>query len=312
MTKPIRRAAICGRGAVGLTMATFLRKAQSQNDLEYFGFIADPDRTERYRTSPLFINSRPVDFQYLSSLDQAEPMDFVLFSCKSPALETAMEEAAPFIDDDTLLLSALNGMSSEERLQKRFPNNRVIHTIAQKMDSKYDPKAQALTFSTPGELVVGVVDPSLNESLDAVCALFDSCGLPYVRSEQILRDQASKLMANCGINQVCAAYGKTYGQVLSDPEYRALLKDAMNETRTVLAARDLDPGEEKVDEWVEAFDLLDPDSMPSMAQDVLYGRTMEMDLFSGSIVPQAKALGIETPILEDLYRLLEEKGNAHD
>ena len=308
----IRRAAIIGRGAVGLTMASFLEQGRQQGVLDEFVFIADPDRVSRYRNTPLEINDQPIDFHYLSTDENKPEMDLVLFTCKSFALEEAMEEAAPFIDVHTIVMSALNGMNSEEHLQKRFPKNRVIHTIAQKMDSGYDPKAQKMTFTKPGELVIGVIDPSLDESLDEVCVLFDACGLPYIRSEQILKDQASKLMANCGINQVCAAYGKTYGQVVSDPDLRALLKGAMNETRKVLALRDLDPGEEKVDAWVAAFEALDPDSRPSMAQDVLYGRPMEMDLFSGSVVPIARENGIEVPILEDLYERLKRKGELHD
>jgi len=47
---------------------------------------------------------------------------------------------------------------------------------------------------------------------------------------------------------------------------------------------------------------LSNEGMPSMRQDIIAHRKTELSLFSGTVVPIAKKLGIQTPVLEDLAR----------
>lgn len=306
-TPDLQRVYLCGRGAVGLVYGDLFDQALSE---ENFAFLCDPKRAARYRAQPVSINGQPRIFRYLAS-DPENPKtdqpkaDLILFACKSYSLDEAMEEAAPFIDEHTLLMSAINGISSESRLQERFPDNPVIHTIAQGMDACYDAAGQSETFTTRGELVFGAADPERAVWAEAVEELFLRCAIPYRHSREILLDQYRKLMLNCGINQVCAAYDATYGDVSSDPTLHSLFVQAMEEARTVMAALGQDPGQEALKAWDARIATLDPDSMPSMAQDMLAGRPVELDLFSGTIVPQAERLHLDVPVLKDLQQKIQ-------
>lgn len=293
---------LVGRGAVGLTMGDLLA---SQPDKVDFAFVVDEKRKARYQSTPLLFNGQPRDFVYESQ--PQKPADVLLLACKSYSLPEAMELAASWIDDHTILMSALNGISSEQQLQARFPANPVIHTIAQNMDSLYDSKAGTLTFTRRGELVFGAADPGLEGAADTVEALLKACHVPARRSACIEKEQGGKLMANCGLNQLCALYDLGYGEIANDPHWNALFVQAMEETRQVLAAWGRDPGTEVIAAWQKTLPLLQPDSMPSMAQDMKAGRPIELDLFSLKVLEMGKAVGIKTPLLETLAQGLLQK-----
>lgn len=112
-------------------------------------------------------------------------------------------------------------------------------------------------------------------------------------------------MFNCGINQVCAAYQVTYGMVAQIPQYHQIFCQAMEEARMVLNQKGYAITEDMLNDWVKRVETFDPDSMPSMAQDLQYQRTVELDLFAGTIIPWAKQCGVRVKVMEDLKQRIE-------
>lgn len=295
---------VCGRGAVGLTLGD-----QLANHLDNFSFIVDKDRKNRYINQTVKVNGKPISYCYLSGEDSTDQntADLVFFACKFYDLNKAMDDAAPFIGPRTILMSGINGVESEACLQKRFPESPIVHTIAQNMDSVYDSKKQELHFTTPGEIVFGFAQDSLKCYADQVEELFLACEVPYIYSSDILLDQYRKLMFNCGINQVCAAFDVTYGEVAKNPKLLALFRQAMEEARIVIAAVGKDPGKEALENWVQKISTFSYDSLPSMAQDLRAGRWVELELFAGTIISMAATTGIEIPVTTELAQRILEK-----
>lgn len=305
MERSIQNVCICGRGAVGLTFGELF---QQYLGADHFAFIVDQERKIRYQKQIVTINDQPTKFRYIcpeSQEDRAFQADLVIFACKSYSLDQAMQQAKPFLHEKTILMSAINGMASEDRLEKQFPLLEVIHTIAQNMDTRYDPANQNAKLTTRGELVFGAVDEKREASANLVQDVFERCHIPYKRSQCILFDQANKLMFNCGINQVCAAYQVTYGRVAQTEKYNRIFRMAMEEARVVLNRKGHALTREMLNAWADRVATFDPDSMPSMAQDVQFKRPVELDLFAGTIIPWAKQCGVCVPIMEDLKARIE-------
>jgi len=304
--KPIKKVLIAGRGSVGITEGLILNDALNEdrtNDDQSakvnFAFVADPERINRYRNEPLIVDGKPVFFPYVSKEEEFGKADLILIASKYGALPMVMEEIAPFVDKNTILMSAINGIVSEDDLRRRFPENAVLRTIAQKMDSVYS--GNQMNHTQTGELVFGADDPSQHEAQEKVRELFERCHLPYVLSEDILYDQWNKLMLNCAINEICAAYDAGYGDVMNQPELFELFMKSMEEVRQTAIAARIDLKAEELGKWVDAIKKLAYDALPSMAQDVRAGRVSELSLFAGTIVPLAHEHGIDVPVLEDLY-----------
>ena len=172
----------------------------------------------------------------------------------------------------------------------------MIRTIVQGMDTVY--LEGACRYTHIGEILIGPEKPEDEAAVNKLKAFFDSIEMPCRVCQDIVREQWNKLMLNCGVNQICAAQGCGYGGVTGP--YRARFIRVMQEVRAVANARGIALTDEDIETWLKVCEGLDPDSMPSMAQDIRAGRRTELPLFSGTVVPMAAALGIPVPELERL------------
>ncbi|WP_300921290.1 ketopantoate reductase family protein [uncultured Dubosiella sp.] len=293
----IKKVLVAGRGAVGGLFGSLIEQKIGSD----FAFLCDEKRKQKYDTIPYTINGVEKKYNYAVPASPC-PVDLILITTKAGAFHEAAEMIRPFLKEDTILISGLNGIESDELLMKTF-DQPVIRAISQKMDARY--QNNTLTYTQTGELVIGMERKEQRESFERLIRFFDRIGFPYVNSKDIVHDQYSKLMLNCGINQVCAAYRITYGKTVNDPQYRKLFIDVMKETRDILSKYGVYITDHEIAAWVKAIEALDPDSMPSMAQDILAERKTERDLFSGTIIRMAEEKGVSAPLNEQLYEQIE-------
>ncbi len=289
----IEKVLVVGRGAVGGLFGSLIEEKVG-ND---FAFLVDEKRKQRYEASEYRINGVSRIFSYVTNRD-AYPVDLVLITTKMKDFDAALTMIEPFLKEDTILISGLNGIVSDDLLMERYPKP-VIRAISQKMDAKYE--GDSLSYTKTGELVIGMEKSGQEESFAKLCAFFDRIDFPYVVSNDIIHDQYSKLMLNCAINQICAVYQCTYGKVCSHPLLYDLFYKTMKEVQHVFAAYEVAIDDQEINAWIETIQNLDPNSMPSMAQDRLARRKSEVMLFSGTLIPMAEKKGIETPFLSMLY-----------
>ena len=269
---------IVGLGALGVMYADFFTRKLGK---ECVRVLADKERIERYRKETVTFNGKVCDFNYRDAAEETESAQLLLFTVKYGALEQAMEEVAHLVGPDTILLSALNGIRSEEDLGRKFGKEKVIHCIAQKMAAMKEGNAAVCT--NPGELALGVLDEGKKKNLDVVKLFFDETGFPYSCPENMRHAMWAKLLCNVGVNQTLALYGGTYRDVQKEGEAREMMKAAMRETILVANAEGVDLTEKDLHEWVGIIDGLNPDGEPSMRQDSKAGRKTEVVLFAGTI-----------------------------
>ncbi len=282
---------IVGLGALGVMYADFFTRKLGK---ECVRVLADKERIERYRKETVTFNGKVCDFNYRDAAEETESAQLLLFTVKYGALEQAMEEVAHLVGPDTILLSALNGIRSEEDLGRKFGKEKVIHCIAQKMAAMKEGNAAVCT--NPGELALGVLDEGKKKNLDVVKLFFDETGFPYSCPENMRHAMWAKLLCNVGVNQTLALYGGTYRDVQKEGEAREMMKAAMRETILVANAEGVDLTEKDLHEWVGIIDGLNPDGEPSMRQDSKAGRKTEVVLFAGTICELGKKHCIATPV----------------
>ncbi len=138
MSKTITTIDIVGLGALGVMYADFFTKELGKEKVR---ILADRERVERYKKDQITFNGEICDFQYCDAARERRPSELMLFAVKYGALETAMEENAHLIGENTILLSVLNGIRSEEDLRRKFGREKVVHCIAQKMAAMKEGKS---------------------------------------------------------------------------------------------------------------------------------------------------------------------------
>lgn len=299
--KDIQTVAMIGRGAVGSIYGKII--------VDYIGsdnvcFIADETRIKKYKKEGLLINGIPYHFQYISHIKEFKPVDLIIISTKFSGLENSINLIKEFVKDDTIIISTINGIVSEDILRKHFPNNSVIRCIAQGMDSSYFNNK--VNYTHTGQLIIGSEFEREKDDLKKLIQFFDKVSIPYTNHNDIVHAAWSKLMLNCGINQVCAAYDVPYGGVQQEGPLRNIFINTMKEVQAVAKKMNIILTDKEIQDWIDLMDSLNPNGMPSMRQDIIAKRKTEVELFSGTIIPLAKNYGVDVPNLKNLYQKIIE------
>ena len=297
----INSVGIVGLGALGVIYADyFTRKIGKENTVVF----ADAERIEKYEREGVFFNDQRCDFHYADAKKDTTVVDLLIFAVKYRALEQAVSEAKTHVGPNTIILSVLNGIKSEEDLRSAFGSRQVLDCVAQKMAARKEGNRADCTFI--GELAIGDVTGQNREQLKKVIRFFDRTSFPYIVPENMVRQLWEKLMCNVGVNQTVMVYEGTYQTVQQAGKPRETMIAAMREVTAVANAKGIALDEKDVENWLNIIDHLNPDSAPSMRQDGKAKIPSEVELFAGTIVRLGKELHVPTPVNEWLYMRVKE------
>lgn len=297
----IKTADVVGLGALGVLYADRLTAGLGKENVRV---LSDGARAARYEREGVFFNGERCNFSYRDAAAETRPAELLLFSVKFGGLAAAMEECRHLVDENTIILSVLNGVSSEELLSQAFGGEKVVWCVAQKMSAVKEGN-QAYCHQ-PGELALGVPAGQSRERLEAVAALLRRVGLGCALPEDIRHHMWGKLICNDGCNQVCMVFEGGYALVQRPGKARETMLAAMEETMRVGAAGGAGLTEADVKSWLAVIDSLDPEGEPSMRQDAKAHRKSEVELFAGTVIRCGQKHGISVPVNQWLYDRIRE------
>ena len=308
------RVSIVGGGSVGLCLAAnfaiadakvslFVRKA-SLASLEGQPVIVSGMLGE-HRTDP----------GQITFCDAAAPSDEVLTSdmlvltTKAYDVATALEPFASAPSCPPVLLLQ-NGMGSAEIARKILGEKVPVFSSAMMigMERKSPNSVHIAAQASPIQCgpLLGDDPAPLQRLID--CA--EQGFVPMTVDPNIRETIAFKLLFNCCMNPTGAITGQTYGELLADPNSRALIVDLADEALAAFAAAfDYHPatsGQHYVD------DILTPIVVPrgeghrsSMLQDLQSGRKTEIDFLNGAIIDLSEQNGLDAVRHKMLTQLIK-------
>lgn len=300
----IHSCAIAGAGALGTMYA---REITRRLGKESVVIITDPARKEKYEKEGVLANGEPCDFLYDDGMSAGNPVDLIIFAVKYGGLARAIREAAHLVGPDTIFLSVLNGITSEDQLAEAFGDRNVLLCAALGMDATR--RGNNTMYQHAGSLWFGARREGQDAACQAVAAFFLRAGIDFELAEDMPLRLWRKLMMNVGINQATAVFETGYGGVKHPGEARDVMVAAMEETRAVAVAEGIPLTEDDITFWLDVTNRFADEGMPSMRQDLLAGRPTEVDLFAGTIRQLGDKHGIPTPVNDLLYQLIREKEN---
>ena len=113
--KEIKNVSIIGMGALGVMYGSHLAHHLGFDHVTY---IMDEKRYEKYKGSTVTCNGEKLSFTCVPA-SQAVPADMVIVAVKSTGLTEALDTMKKCIGPDTVILSVMNGISSEEIIGER-------------------------------------------------------------------------------------------------------------------------------------------------------------------------------------------------
>ncbi|RKD90201.1 ketopantoate reductase [Mangrovibacterium diazotrophicum] len=294
MNKPIQKVSIIGLGALGILYGEHFLRKMPADDLR---IIADSDRVDRYKSEGIFCNGKACDFNYVTPEEKVEPADLIIFAVKYTTLPEAIRMVKGHVGPDTIILSVLNGVVSEEEIGAVYGKEHLLYSVAQGMTAA--KVGNQMSYKSKGILCFGELNATENSvKVERVKSFFDQVDLPYEINNRMHDKLWSKLMINVGVNQTVGYFNATNKLIQQPGKPREMMLAAMEEVIEVGQREGVGISGDDIAYWLKIIDSLSPDESPSMAQDVKAGRPTEVDLFAGTIVALGKKHGLAVPVNE--------------
>ena len=277
--KEIKNIAILGAGAMGASYASMFFDSPEFSTV----LVAREPRYDRLKTEGLTVNRKRYSIPVVHPDETVPPADLIMVALKCHNLPEAVHDLKNLVGDETIILSVMNGLDSEEQLGAVYGMDKVLHAIAVGIDALRE--GNSVIYTTPGKIFFGEADNSqVSEKVRRVQAAFDRAGLKYETPPDMIRMLWWKLMINVGINQASAVMRAPYGVFQSSPEARALVDTLMREVIVIAERIGVNLVEGDVDNWSAVLKTLSPKGKTSMLQDIEAGRKTEVEVFAGKVV----------------------------
>ncbi|MCC8189051.1 MAG: 2-dehydropantoate 2-reductase [Planctomycetes bacterium] len=299
--KTIETISWIGLGSLG---CAYLSRIFEFLPVERIRVIASGARAQRLRQG-VRVNGRTIRFPIADPADPVAPADLLVFAVKHHHLPQAILDVQNHVGPDTIILSLLNGISSEHAIGQVYGPDRVLYAYSVKIDAtRVD---DAVTFTTLGLIPFGeAVNPpgSPSEKVRRVGDFFTRTGIDFTIPEDMVRSLWTKFMLNVGVNQVSAVLRSPYGPLQRAGKPRDLALAAMLEVAALAPKAGVPLTPDDAHQAITAIDALSPRGKTSMLQDIEAGRKTEVDLFGGTVVSMAREHGLAVPVNEMLLRII--------
>ncbi len=302
--REIKDILIWGAGAMGALYAQKLHDCDSG----VVRLLADGPRFEKLSKNGLSVNGKTF-FPKIVRPDRIDkPADLIIVALKHHHLIADLPQLKNAVGEDTVIMSVMNGVDSEEILAEAYGREKLLLTVALGMDALRENGE--VVYTNEGRLIFGEMDGKPpGEKVERVRKLFEKAQLAHEVEQDMLRPLWWKMMINVGVNQTSAVLKAPFGVFQRSENARALMRKAMAEVVAVARALEVDLSEQDIDAWHPILHKLSPDGKTSMLQDMEAGRKTEVEIFAGRIVELGRQYGIPTPvndILFDIVRTSEE------
>ncbi len=152
--------------------------------------------------------------------------------------------------------------------------------------------------------VIGEPSDEKTSRLQAIVDLFNKSGLPAEIPADLRAEVWRKLMSNASGNTLAALTRLGHYEMATDADVKQLGIRIMRESLDVAAALGWDLRKEIDVEKIASRASPGPSSPPSMLQDVLRGRPLEVEAHLGQTQAFAREKGVQTPTIDVVLPLL--------
>jgi 2-dehydropantoate 2-reductase len=215
------------------------------------------------------------------------PFDYVVCANKATG-SSAHGSLASVIREKTVLVSAQNGVGVEEPLQRAFPGHTILSGIVyiactQPTPGIFYQNTSINTRSLALGLFAKPACPDDHRARNSRLLDFASLESTFGISQDIVKEKWIKQLWNGAFNTMAAISGMNTHQLVSSPKHLELVAQVMRETYQVARASDVSL-EDDIIERLLATTMSSAPVVPSMLQDAMAGKAMEIESLCGKSV----------------------------
>ena len=228
-----------------------------------------------------------------------------MLAVKAHQLGAALEQIAPAVGPDTLVMTTQNGVDAPDMVAKAFGAEKALIGVVRIFANITGP-GEITRYGQHRSFVIGAKDGAqAGARAAAVRDVFNGAGIEAREVPDIHADLWTKLVAFNAVSSVTAGARTRIGTVRETPALAALAKRLSREVFDVGIAEGIALPKNAVDRALDMVMALPDESRASTAHDLEQGRALEIDHVCGSIARRGRRLGVDVTASETVAALLE-------
>ena len=193
--KDISKVLICGIGAIGSIYADKIQRFSPDN----LRILVDRERLIKYENNPTIFNDRVLNFNYVLPDETNFKADLIIIATKFEGLNNAIVNIKNFVDEDTVILSLLNGVTSEKLIAAVYGREKLLYSYF--IGHSAVREGRNITHDDVNTIVYGSENSADFENVERVKEYFERSGINYKIPDDIIRSMWLKYMLNVSANQ---------------------------------------------------------------------------------------------------------------
>lgn len=301
----VKNVIICGLGAIGTIYAARIADAGNIN----LKILLDEERIEKYKTNPTVFNNKEYSFDYITGDYCGFNADLIIIATKNSGLMEAVDAVKNFVNENTVFISLLNGISSEDVIASVYGFDKVLYSYY--IGHTSTRQGRSIVHDGVYKTVFGERDnQQLSKNVLKIKEFFDSTGIPYEIPVDMDYSRWWKFLVNVGYNQASAVLNASYGVFQNSERANNLAINLMQEAADLAKAMGVKNTHQLIAQVLDVIKTMLPETRTSMLQDIDAKRQTEVGIFAGYIVESAKKYSISVPynkVVLDIISAIDEK-----
>lgn len=294
------RILVVGAGAVGGYFGG--RLIQAGRDVT---FLVLPKRAEQMQAQGLRILSpthgdftaRP---KTITAAQIASPYDVIFLSVKSYSLAAAIDDFAPAVGPQTVIIPVLNGMHHIDVLTQRFGEHAVLGGVCY-VATEIDSQGRIVQLADFQNLTYGELDGKKTSRIEAVYQEFSGAGFETAVSGNILRDMWEKWVWLASLGAITCLLRGNIGEIVAVSGGSELCLSALRECAAIAGACGYPMSETFLAEKSPQLTAPGSKLTPSMYRDLTEQARVEVDTILGDLVERGRKHEVSAPIVQAAF-----------
>lgn len=227
------------------------------------------------------------------------PFDLIIVTVKSFGLDQAMNDIAPAVGAETLIMPILNGMRHIDTLRARF-GDKVIGGLC-KINATLGENGEVMQMTPLHRLYYGALDGNNDVRLQRVDETLRAAQFDTVFADNIISELWEKWLLLSTLGAVCCIARGNTQQVLTSQGGEALLQTVFGEVLSVLSAEGYQQRPAVTAKIYETLNNPKAAMTSSMYRDLTQDFEIEADQVIGDLLVRGARSGVVTPLLNAVY-----------
>jgi 2-dehydropantoate 2-reductase len=284
---------VLGAGAIG---SLYGAKLAVNNDVTLIGRAGHVRAIEENGLQIEGIETKTIPVRAVTHISELQPDTLILLTTKVPAAAMALKPIAPIVRDDTTIVALQNGLESAEIARRALGDRGVVLRGISQFGAIFE-RAGTIRYMAKGYTLL-----EDHQRSERIAAVLNDAGLDCRIAVNIRTEVWRKVVFNCVVNPITTIIGSEVGEIV-DPRLNRLKQLVIEECVAVAEAEGVELETDLAREINAAY--AGSRNLVSMRQDILRGRTTEIDYLNGAVAEVGSRRGVECPVNRGLTDIIK-------